>query len=611
MLHKPLVAAVATFLLVASGSILGLHTGGARQDAFAQGSYAQVPYTAPQVTFTNWQFPEGFGPAGGASADLEIVAPMRDSLIQIDEKLQVIPDLATELPTLQNGGLRMAAGNLVVTWHLKPDLMWADGTPLTAAQALFFVKMNETPEGSSPPWFEQIGRMSAPDPRTLVVTYRGIYGSYLYNPPDFYNYQSEARKYGLGDVGAYATGDYDRAAWQAFVASAAYKTSSLHTLITRWQADSFTTPDDGYWNGPYKLGEYVKDQRITLVPNPYYNVMLPAMAGGKPLPRPASLVFASVSENATAYLTALRAPSVHVDMAENFQANDLPALAAMPRFTVHVQNSLLLEHLSLNQANKYLADVRVRQALALAIDKVALMHQLFPQLKDSASFVAHTFFPSFHPFANKSVVDRYDPAAAMRLLRAGGYCTATVTTGCTQVTLSIDTTPARPRPQCAEILQRDWAQIGVQLTIHPFKSPTSPGGLFASWANHGIGTHRAFDIALYAFGIPADSDMTTQFDPRYIPTATSHSANTQNASGIDDPMLTNALKQGLQSLDFATRKKWYDLAQARAADQAYVIPLYPRFNITIDNGTIVNFKPNPLRYVNTWNTWEWSKKASS
>jgi ABC-type transport system substrate-binding protein len=75
---------------------------------------------------------------------------------------------------------------------------------------------------------------------------------------------------------------------------------------------------------------------------------------------------------------------------------------------------------------------------------------------------------------------------------------------------------------------------------------------------------------------------------------------------VDDPIVTNALKQGLQSLTFATRKKWYDLVQARVADQVYVIPLFQRPNITIDDGTIVNYKPNPS-FVNIWNTWEWSK----
>jgi peptide/nickel transport system substrate-binding protein len=603
-----LASTVAILLVVAGSSMLGLRGGAVRQDVYAQGLYAQAPYSAPQVTITNWQFPDGFGPENSPAIDAEIATPMRDRLIQIDDKLQVIPDLATELPTLTNGGLKVVGGNLVVTWHLKPDLLWADGTPLTAAQAIFFVKMNETPEGSSPPWYDQIDRISAPNPRTLVVTYQGVYGSFLYHPPDFYNYRSEARKYGLGDVSAHTTGHYDRAAWQAFVASPAYKASILHTLITRWQADSFITPDDGYWNGPYKLGEYTKDQRISMVPNPYYNAMPPAMAGGKALPRPASIVFASVSENATAFVTALRAPSVGVDLAEGFQFNDLPALAAIPRFKVSTQNALLLEHLDLNLANRYVADVHVRQALALAIDKVALVHQLFPELKNPADFVAHAMLPSTHPLADKDVVDRYDPAAAMKLLQAGGYCTASVTTGCKQVTLTLDTTSRAPRPQCAEIVKRNWAQIGVQLTINtPESNPTGPGGLFADWADRGIFIRRTFDVALTAYVFTPDPDqLTTRLDPRYIPTATAHTANQLNPYGVDDPMLTNALKQGMQSLTFATRKKWYDLVQARVADQVYVIPLFPRPNITIDDGTIVNYKPNPS-FVNIWNTWEWSK----
>jgi hypothetical protein len=42
------------------------------------------------------------------------------------------------------------------------------------------------------------------------------------------------------------------------------------------------------------------------------------------------------------------------------------------------------------------------------------------------------------------------------------------------------------------------------------------------------------------------------------------------------------------------------------AEQVYWIPLYIRQNITIDNGTIVNYKPNPTATAD-WNIWEWSK----
>ena len=89
--------------------------------------------------------------------------------------------------------------------------------------------------------------------------------------------------------------------------------------------------------------------------------------------------------------------------------------------------------------------------------------------------------------------------------------------------------------------------------------------------------------------------------------AASHSGGQQNYAAVNDPVVTRAFEAGNSSIDFATRKKWFDIAQQRVADQVYWIPLFVRQDISIDNGSIVNYKPNPSSQTNEWNTWEWSK----
>ena len=49
----------------------------------------------------------------------------------------MVPYLATDIPTVDNGGV--SADLTTITWKLKPDLVWSDGTPVTADDAVFYL----------------------------------------------------------------------------------------------------------------------------------------------------------------------------------------------------------------------------------------------------------------------------------------------------------------------------------------------------------------------------------------------------------------------------------------------------------------------------------------
>jgi hypothetical protein len=95
-------------LIVASGGMTGFRSA-------APAYETSVPYTAPAVTFTSWILPDTFGPQANTPTDFELMAAMQDTLTTVDDRLQVRPDLAQELPTPRNGGARIVGGNLVVT----------------------------------------------------------------------------------------------------------------------------------------------------------------------------------------------------------------------------------------------------------------------------------------------------------------------------------------------------------------------------------------------------------------------------------------------------------------------------------------------------------------
>ncbi len=56
-------------------------------------------------------------------------------LAKWDDKNNIIPDLATDIPSVANGGV--SADGLTITWHLRPNLKWSDGQPLTSKDVAF------------------------------------------------------------------------------------------------------------------------------------------------------------------------------------------------------------------------------------------------------------------------------------------------------------------------------------------------------------------------------------------------------------------------------------------------------------------------------------------
>src|SRR5262249_37010441 len=63
-----------------------------------------------------------------------------EGLTTTDENMQVVPLLATEVPTIASGGVKLRGdGGMDVVWKLRPGVKWHDGTPFTSADVKFTV----------------------------------------------------------------------------------------------------------------------------------------------------------------------------------------------------------------------------------------------------------------------------------------------------------------------------------------------------------------------------------------------------------------------------------------------------------------------------------------
>ena len=544
--------------------------------------HANAAAAAGVVSLTDWQFPDGCNQDGGASsvADQEICQQMEDTLFTLDNHLNYIPDLAANFPTTQNGEVKTVNGNLVVDYKLKPNLKWSDGTAFTPDDLTFNTQLQISIGATF--GLDQISSMKTVNSTTWEVTYKGYYAPFIaFGNPSGQLFPKEylAKKYGSTDLTA---------------------------IGNKLGTDLYNTPSDVFV-GPYQIQSWTNGQSIVLKPDPLYNALPPDAHH----PLPAQIKFVNIASDGASLAAALQSPNAGVDKAEDFQLSDLPSLYAS-KYKVHPDPALTYEHLELNQAGP-LKDIRLREALQLAINKKALFSALFPATKNVNDFMLTTVIPSFSPWVNKSLkLSAYDPAQARALIRAAGYSDQYNGSG-KHLLLRFATTRSSTRQKDFQILTRYWANIGVHVTPNfASGSPSANEGLFSPYTLNGILSHRHFDIALFAFSIAPDPQQEEEtFSPSLIPTPAKHAAGDQNYAGIADQDQYNLLVQARHSTDVNQRHAIINQWQALLNQRVYWIMLYNRTNITVDNGTIGNYTPNPSNQGNSWNSFQWYKVGAS
>ena len=127
-----------------------------------------------QVNIIYWQAPSIMNPyLSGGTKDLEAGSLVLEPLARYDETGAMVPWLAEEVPTVENGGV--AADLTSITWRLKDGLLWSDGTPVTSEDVKFSWDYC-TAEGGGCAQSEKYGGIATidtPDDRTVVVNFDG------------------------------------------------------------------------------------------------------------------------------------------------------------------------------------------------------------------------------------------------------------------------------------------------------------------------------------------------------------------------------------------------------------------------------------------------------
>jgi peptide/nickel transport system substrate-binding protein len=191
---------------------------------------------------------------GGGNMAQQIRWIFHVGLTNYDDHGALQPLLAQKIPSLADGDWQIAPdGTMAVTWKLKPNLTWHDGTPFTADDYAFGIQVAKDPTlGLATDPLPMVQGATATDASTLVIHWSKPYFDANVSIPQAF---AALPKHILGDV--YAQGDaqgfLNNPYWStAFVGVGPFK-------LTQWMpgADSQGVAFEGFALGRPKIDRVV------------------------------------------------------------------------------------------------------------------------------------------------------------------------------------------------------------------------------------------------------------------------------------------------------------------------------------------------------------------
>jgi len=145
----------------------------------AAAAVALIPFSAMaergasgHVSIIYWQAPSILNPyLSGGTKDVDSSNIILEPLARYNEEGILVPWLAESIPTVENGGVSEDLTS--ITWRLREGLLWSDGTPVTAADAVFSAEYCMHPEGgcASLRYFADVESVEALDDLTIRINF--------------------------------------------------------------------------------------------------------------------------------------------------------------------------------------------------------------------------------------------------------------------------------------------------------------------------------------------------------------------------------------------------------------------------------------------------------
>ncbi|PMP80781.1 MAG: peptide ABC transporter substrate-binding protein, partial [Chloroflexus aggregans] len=134
---------------------------------------APAPQKGGKLTILYWQAVTTLNPhLATGTKDFDGATVILEPLARYNEKNELVPFLAAEIPTVENGGV--AADGTSVTWKIKPGLKWSDGTDFTVEDIIFTWKYCADPATActTKAAFDPIENIEKIDDLTIKITWK-------------------------------------------------------------------------------------------------------------------------------------------------------------------------------------------------------------------------------------------------------------------------------------------------------------------------------------------------------------------------------------------------------------------------------------------------------
>ncbi len=414
----------------------------------------------------------------------EVLENVYDTLVEPDADLQMQPALAESW--------NVSADQLTWTFHLRPGVTFHDGSPLTADDVVFTYHRIIDEELSNVDKLSAVDDVRATDPATVVIRLKHPTPNLLTN---------------LGGFKGMA-------------------------IVQRKNVESGQIATHPIGTGPFAFESRKSGDSISLKANPRYWGGAPKVSG---------VIFRFIPEQSTA-LSALQAGEI--DWTDSIPTQRVSQLKDDDSINLAVTPSNDYWYLALNEARQPWNDVRVRQAIAYAIDRDAIVAATSYGTADKNELA----IPKGNPWYTAYDRYRYDIDQAKRLLSEANAAPQ-----------NLDMLVTNEYPEtvtAAQIIADNLAPLGITVNIRTVD--------FATWLDEQNSGH--FDMLMMGW--------LGNIDPDDFYYAQHHTDGTSNAQKYSNPEVDRLLDAGRVETNRDARAEIYRKAATIIADDCSYIYLY-------------------------------------
>ncbi len=476
-------------------------------------AHAQMPVYGGSLTIAQGVEPPGLDPTTATSAAIPrvIYGNVMEGLVKIDRSGKIVPALASDY--------RVSKDGKEYTFNLKKGVKFHDGKAFGAEDVKFTFDRLMDPKNATahPEYYKEVESVQAVDPSTVKIRLKNVNSMFLFNlaRPD-------------------------------------------SIIVNPQAADRLKTEPIG--TGPFRFVEWVRGDHITLAKFDGYHQ--------KGIPYLDKVAFKFIGD-----------PSAQV---ANLKAGDVEAIA----YDITPENAALLEKdpkfkilngytttkviLSTNNSRKPFDDIRVRRAMAHAIDRAALMKGA---MSGYGVPIGSHMDPGNPYYVDLTKTYPYDPQKAKQLLAEAGYPNGF------EAVIKLPERYAYAK-RSGEIIADMFSQVGIRLKIE-----------LTEWGQWIDRVFKNADYDLTVIGHAEPFDINIYANPNYY-------------FRYSSPKFQETLKKAEMEVDPKVRGELYVALQKIITEDAvngylFVLPRLPTMKKEVNNW----WKDYPITAVDVTEVW--------